>query len=115
MNPQSSTDVLAAVISIFPEFKNEWDDENPSINDDGSYSIHSVYACLLEYISVGKTSVLDHKDLKQLGLLINTAVAAGGASENAVSTCFLEHVKQIRLDAALKPFLLEEAKARFRA
>jgi hypothetical protein len=114
MNFQTPSEVLESIICIFPEFKSEWENENAYIKDDGSYSVHSVYMVLLEFLSCKKTSTND-KQLKLLASLINGAVAAGGNSENAVSTCFLEHVNQVGLDSVLKPLLDREAKARLSA
>ena len=111
MNFQKSSDVLESVISIFPEFKGEWENTNPYINEDGSHSIHSVYMVLLPYVSTKKAS-FSERQLKQLASLINDAVTAGGDSENAISTCFLEHVHQVNFDSILKPLLSKEAKAR---
>ena len=111
MDFQKSSDVLHSVIFIFPEFQNEWENANPYINEDGSYSLHSVYMVLLPYVSARKANFGD-KQLKQLASLINDAVTAGDNSENAVSTCFLEHVYQVDLDSVLKPLLNGEAKAR---
>jgi hypothetical protein len=111
MNFQKSSDVLHSVISIFPEFQSEWENENAYIKEDGSYSVHSVYMVLLEFLSCKKSNNSE-KQLKQLATLINSAVAAGGNSENAISTCFLEHVNQVGLDSVLKPLLDREAKDR---
>jgi hypothetical protein len=109
MNFQKSSDVLESLISIFPEFRSEWENENPYIKEDGSHSIHSVYMVLLGYVSARKSS-FNSKQFKQLATLINGAVAAGGNSENAISTCFLEHADQVGLSSALKPLLEREAK-----
>jgi hypothetical protein len=111
MNFQKPSDVLHSVISIFPEFQSEWENGNPYINEDGSHSLHSVYMILLPYVSSKKAN-FSNKQLKQFASLINDAIAAGDNSENAVSTCFLEHVYQADLNSILKPLLSQEAKAR---
>jgi hypothetical protein len=111
VNFQNPSEVLEYAVSIFPEFRNEWENENPYIKEDGSYSIHSVYMVLLGYVSARKSS-FNSKQFKQLATLINGAVAAGGNSENAISTCFLEHANQVGLSSVLKPLLEREVKKR---
>ena len=111
MNYQSSIDVLKAVISISPEFNGEWKDENPYIHDDGSYSVHAVYMVFLEFLSCKKTAN-SNEQVKQIALLINGAVAAGATSENAISTCFLEHLDQVGLVSIFKPLMSDAAKRR---
>ena len=43
------------------------------------------------------------------------AVDQGGVLENAVATCMLEHLHQVRCDRALRPFLSPAARERMRA
>jgi len=114
VNFQSPAEVLGEVVAIFPEFKREWENENAYIREDGSYSIHSVYMVFLEFLSCKKTAN-SADQLKQIATLINGAVAAGGDSENAISTCLLEHLKQVGLDSVLKPFMSSEARRRLTA
>lgn len=108
MNFQSPDDVRAAISAIFPQFEAEWGTDNPS-RVDGGYSVHTVYRVFLEFL-VPRAHT--EKQLGKVAVLINGAVLAGGDSENAVSTCFLEHLHQVGLVSALKPFLGKEAKAR---
>jgi hypothetical protein len=111
MDYQSSEQVLAEIVSIFPEFEAEWIDDNPYITN-GSFSVHSVWLTLLDFLpSVDATP----DQLSQVAATINEAVQAGGDSENAVSTCFLEHVYQKKgLGPRIKPLLSKETKERLR-
>ncbi len=111
MNYQSSEEVLAAVISIFPEFKSEWERDNPYITD-GKYSVHSVYMSFLPFLA---SATHTKEQLSKVASLLNNAVKAGGNSENAVSTCILEHLHQIGLTSVLKSLLSNEAKERLHA
>jgi hypothetical protein len=111
MDFQSSNEVLAAITSIFPEFAVEWERDNPYITD-GKFSIHSVYMAFLPFLASAEKT---EKNLRMVASLINGAVSAGGGSENAVSTCVLEHAHQVGLTSALKPYLSKEAKERLHA
>ena len=46
--------------------------------------------------------------LRAFGEWVNGAVSV--EPENAVSTCFLEHARQIRIDRVLRPYLSSKAK-----
>ena len=111
MNYQSSKEILKAIVAIFPEFEAEWGADNPYIVD-GKFSVHSVYMAFLPFLA---SATRTDKQMKMVASLINGAVLAGGDSENAVSTCFLEHVHQVGLTATLKPLLAKEAKVRLHA
>ncbi len=109
MDYQSSNEILDALILIFPGFKAEWEDENPYIEEDGSFNLSAVYMELLPYIS-GKIEEFSKKQIQSLATLLNEAVSAGGNSRNAVAACFLEHIGQVGLYIILKPLLSKEAK-----
>lgn len=111
MDFQSPKEVLNAIISIFPGFKAEWEEDNPYIVE-GEFSIHSVYMTFLPYLA---TSSPTETQLSKVASLVNGAVSAGHDSENAVSTCFLEHVYRVGLAHALKPLLSNGAKERLHA
>jgi hypothetical protein len=57
---------------------------------------------------------LTEGQLQALGMVLNQAVAEDDALENAVSTCFLEHLRQINGYQALEAYLDERAKAKTR-
>ncbi|WP_408951889.1 hypothetical protein [Lysobacter sp. Hz 25] len=104
-------DLLASFFRIFPGFQDHWhldreDEEWPST------SLHSVYLSFLPYVSAANPS---QKQLKHLAVLVDRAVSMGGDSENAVSTCFLEHLGQTGLLRALRPLLNPEARSRLMA
>jgi hypothetical protein len=50
------------------------------------------------------------KQLRRLGEWLSASVAAGGEIENAVSTCFLEHARQLKVNRVLAPYLSRLAK-----
>jgi len=67
----------------------------------------------LTYFSTSQAQ-LSEKQLQQLADWINEAVSTDGDLENAVSTCFLEHMRQVRINRVLKPYLSQQAKAKSR-
>lgn len=114
MNYQLPKELLDQLILLFPEFKDEWDDENAYIDVNGEFSLHSIYMTFLPFLTanIGK---IHHGQIQQFAALINEAVDAGGDSENAVSTCILEHLGQVKLYSILKPLLSEESLKRLHA
>jgi hypothetical protein len=62
-----------------------------------------------EYFGVARDT-LSERQLRNLGRLLNEAVAVDDDLENAVSTCFLEHLRQTGSYKSLAPFLSKQAK-----
>jgi hypothetical protein len=111
MDPQSQDELLKALFAIFPPFRAEWlaDQEGGEWSGD---SLHSVYQSFLPYVSRFSPA---QDQIQRLADLVNDAVAAGGDSENAVSTCFLEHLGQVGLLRPLRSLLSAESRTRLRA
>jgi len=62
--------------------------------------------------SFGKAATsLSAVQLRQIGNLVNEAVAHNDDLENAVATCFLEHLHQVSALKALWPYLSQKARA----
>ncbi len=97
MNHQSQADLVAALVELFPDFEAIWAKETIR-----SGSLHSVYMEFLPFISGVE---LTPKQLKKLAALLNAAVAAGADAENAVDTCFFEHLgRGLALRRSLRKF-----------
>ena len=111
MHPQSQDELLEALFAIFPEFRTEWlaDQEGDAWPSD---SLHSAYQSFLPFVSRTNPS---QDQLQRLACLLDSAVAAGGDSENAVATCFLEHLGQAGLVRPLRPLLSAASRSRLRA
>jgi hypothetical protein len=54
------------------------------------------------------------KQLPTFGNWVNSAVSIGDDLENAVSTCFLGHAKQVSINRVLGPHLSAAAKRKMR-
>ena len=106
--PQS--ELLATLYEVVPKFQNVWEGD---CTDDPfpSDSLHTVYLSLLPFLSV---EPLSEAQLRRLCAIINAEVEKGGTAENAVSTCMLEHLGQVRLAKSLRPWLSKEARRRVR-
>jgi len=111
MTPEN---LLLALTSIFPSFQAEWETENPYIHEDGSFTFHSVFLEFTDFFGV-QAAKSSTKQLLATATIINDAVSDKSDLENAVSTCFLEHLHQIKAVKYLRPYLNERALAEVRA
>jgi hypothetical protein len=90
-------------------FETELENEEP-----GDLNLHRVMMIFGPYFAANQRAFSD-KQLAKLGRWINQAVESGGNLENAVSTCFLEHLHQLKVNRKLVPYLSESAKQRTHA
>ncbi len=111
MNYQTPNKILDELIVLSPGFREEWDDENSYIKEDGIFNLSAVYMTILPYLS-GKIYQFSNQQIEGLAILINSAVNAGENPENAITTCFLEHIGQVGLYKVLKPLFFREARKR---
>lgn len=110
MIENNTTKELAAELTrIFPLYiyeRDEYDLMDPSL--------HAVWLDFMDYFKTEQSAFNETQRL-DLGDLINRCVDAGGRLENAVGTCFLEHLGQVGGVRALKPYLSADSKTRLRA
>ena len=90
---------------IFPGFSAEYEDGEIQPET----TLHFVMRDFTTYFS-GNRDTFSESQLKKLAHFINDAVAVDDNLENAVSTCFLEHLHQVRSYKMLAPFLSRQAK-----
>ena len=113
-------DTLRSLCEVFPSFAESWADEEAPPEDglvDGvwyEWTHHRVMAEFLDYFSINHSQFTE-KQLKWLGEWLNDAVSVDGDLENAVSTCFLEHIPQVKINRVLAPYLSRVAKAKSHA
>lgn len=98
-------------MAIFSEFGSENVLHDVETSD---YGLHSVMRCFTEYFGA-EGSTTSERQLQALGGLIDEAVAVDDQLENAVSTCMLEHLRQIKAYKILSPYLSRKAKQRTHA
>jgi len=112
MNVRTPQDLVVALISLFPRFREEWD-EGEGHGGIGEYNCHTVFMELAP-VCAGYLAEASPQTVEAFCILINDFVAAGGDMENAVSTCLLEHASQVGIRKAIKPHLSPAAKAELR-
>jgi hypothetical protein len=111
MEDFSQHDLVADLVAIFPGFEEEWRlDQEGSCSP--SSSLHSVYQSFLPFLGSVQPSP---EQWKHLADLFSREFAAGGNRKNAVDTCVLEHLHQIKLNRALRPLLSPAARSVVRA
>lgn len=96
--------------AIFPEFGSDVRDDLHTSN----YGLHAVMHRFTEYFGT-VVSTASEKQLRALGGLIDEGVAVDDELENAVSTCMLEHLRQIKAYKTLSPYFSRKAKDRTHA
>src|SRR5215471_18001786 len=104
--PTSPNELRTALIALFPDFESQCEHE--------PRTFHSVMIDFAVYFG-GNAAAFSPKQLQAFADLVNSAVAGGGDLENAVSTCMLEHLHQIRVTKLLRPYLTMQAKAKCHA
>ena len=105
MRPTTAKELWILLTEIFPGFSADCEEEE--IQPDTT--LHFVMADFTPYFS-GNRDTFSESQLKQLGDFINDAVAVDDNLENAVCTCFLEHLHQVRSYKILAPYLSRHAK-----
>jgi hypothetical protein len=111
VRPPTPQELSASLEAIFPEFGSE--DVLHDV-ETADYGLHSVMRYFAEYFGA-EGSNASEKQLQALGGLIDEAVAVDDQLENAVSTCMLEHLRQIKAYKILSPYLSRKAKQRTHA
>ena len=107
----SQAQLLLDLSGIFPEFAAYWARETEG-DEFPSKTLHVVYMSFVPFLgSLSPTQA----QWQRLADLISREVAAGGDRENAVDTCMLEHLHQVKLNRVLRPLLSRAAKSLVRA
>jgi hypothetical protein len=110
MRPSTARELWTRLIALFPGFAeyHSLDDLEESERDDAA-TLHSIMMPFTQYFG-RDLSIFTDKQLKTLANLLNDAVSIDDDLENGVSTCFLEHLRQIRGYKALAHYLSAVAK-----
>ena len=118
--PHRPQETLRQLSEVFPDFPKQWEEEGAPAEDglvDGVYyewTHHAVLSQFLAFFAQRHNSFTEGQ-LRRLGDWINKAVRQEDEIENAVGTCFLEHMRQVRIDRVLAPYLSPAAKHKARA
>jgi hypothetical protein len=105
MRPQTAKELWALLIQMFPGFREDCSEKE--VQSDAT--LHFVMRDFTPYFS-GNVDTFSERQIKALARFINEVVAVDDNLENAVGTCFLEHLHQVRSYKVLAPFLSRAAK-----
>src|SRR5213083_2662262 len=108
--PESPEQLLEELFTIFPAYRVR----HRTQAEANAATYHSVLREFTCFFGAELASFTEAQ-LRALGDLVSTAVAAGGSLENAFGTCLLEHLQQIRASRVLRPYLSELARERAHA
>jgi hypothetical protein len=103
-----ATELREWLIDLFPSFQEEWEENENDI------TLHGVLIVFTQYFGAEKDK-FNEKQIKILAEFINKSVVKDDDLENAISTCFLEHLNQINSGKLMKPFLSKLAKDKMHA
>ncbi|WP_078119467.1 DUF7674 family protein [Thiosocius teredinicola] len=106
-------ELVDRLIALFPRFFEEWNGGEEYGYEDGDFSYHSVISTFAP-LSAEYLNESQPKKTKAFSELLNYAVENGGALENAVSTCLLEHASQLGIRGTLLPYLCPKARQELR-
>ena len=109
VRPTEPVQLLDRLRQIFPRFRlpvAEYGRDAPSL--------HGIMVEFLAWFGINAGS-LDEASLQQLAAFLDESVAIDDALENAVATCFLEHLRQVGGHQVLSLYLSKRAKAKSRA
>jgi hypothetical protein len=101
--PTSAEELVAQLASIFPGFRFQPVDEPECWM---APNFHSVMREFLSYFATTAPTATE-RQLKNLSQLIVAASISEGDLENAIDTCFLEHLRQVDAEKYLRRFLAE--------
>lgn len=108
--PSTPEELLEELFAIFPDYRSRRSGE-PEGECRSYPSILREFACFFG----AELDSFSESQLRSVGALVNKAVAEAGPLEKAFSTCFLEHLHQIRASRVLGPHLSKLARSRSHA
>jgi hypothetical protein len=115
VRPLTARELWNALVELFPGFGDDGASEELEMRErEGTPALHFVMMEFTSYFG-GNTEAFSEQQLKAFGSLVNEAVLVDDDLENAISTCFLEHLHQVRSYKVLAPHLSVRAKGKTHA
>jgi hypothetical protein len=111
-------DTLRQLWELFPDFEDWWkEEETEDVLVDGVHCELTHHRVMMEFLGffAKHHKSFTEKQLRSFGDWVNRVVSRNDDLENAVSTCFLEHSHQVRIDRILAPYLSRQAKGKSHA
>ena len=106
---ESLRDTTECLVALDSGFETELEVEEPE-----DLTIHRVMSLFAQYFGANG-SRFSEKQLRRLGEWLSSSVSVPCELENAVSTCFLEHTRQLKVNRLLAPYLSKVAKEKSHA
>lgn len=106
--PATPSELRALLVQLFPAFDAATDGLEPMEPEEIPYTFHTVMFDFAPFFAKHQTG-FSPRQLERFAQFLVRASASEGSLENAISTCFLEHTRQLKVNRALQPWL---AKAR---
>ena len=95
MTEPTPTELLRAVIGVFPEFEEFWEKEGDLFREgDGSFTYQGLFAVFSHYVRAGYGR-MSEGEKEELFRFVETCISKEGGSDevgNAVHTCFVENL-----------------------
>lgn len=114
--PSEPCQLLATLQAIFPSFGREERDLTPELKQaqTAGCGFHYVTRLFADFLSTSPEE-FSKRQLRSLGCLLNACVSVDDGLENAVSTCLLEHLRQMNACKLISPYLSATAKRKAHA
>jgi hypothetical protein len=111
MRPATARELWTELVRLFPDFVRDHSEQDLAEREEigAPGGLQSVMLAFTPYFG-GARYTFSQKQLRAFGEFLNEAVAIDDDLENAVSTCFLEHLSQRRAnryDMPLREFGFE--------
>jgi hypothetical protein len=109
--PRSPPELKDALARIFPLLPRDFGAHGESVLEDAGPTYHSVLRDFAHFFARDIDQFSD-RQLRRLAELVARSMAAPGALEHAMDTCFLEHARQLAVvDRRFAPFLAAAKKS----
>lgn len=104
--PETAEGLLAILTAIYPSFQPLAEDD-PFLEAAGDGLAY--HAVMREFaVFFGREAITSTPDqLQRLTALLVQGCEAGGKLENAISTCLMEHTRQLGVERTLRPWLAQ--------
>jgi hypothetical protein len=99
--PTTASELESTLVGFFPTFATELAKVEPDPSEFGERTLHSVLLDFAPYFARHAES-FSERQLEGFGQFLSAALQTGGHLENALSTCFLEHAHQLKVNKKLR-------------
>ena len=102
--PTSPLELQSFLARLFPSFAEEAEDPTEWPPEAGEFTFHTVMFNFTPFFGK-EIERFSSKQLAEFGKFLHAVSLTTGSLENAVSTCFLEHTRQIKVNKRLQPWI----------